>query len=99
MKDHEYVLNLSSQARRQINTLPTKLRDAICQRIFEEIAVAPFRFSKRRHQDSSYRKSSLGNIRIFIRIDEEKQQIQVEAVTKRKSTYGRGNFVVGASAD
>jgi hypothetical protein len=39
MKDHEYVLNLSSQARRQINRLPTKLRDVICQRIFEEIAA------------------------------------------------------------
>jgi mRNA-degrading endonuclease RelE of RelBE toxin-antitoxin system len=99
MKAHEYVLNLSSQARRQINRLPTKLRDVICQRIFEEIAVAPFRFSRSRYQDPRYRKSSIGNIRIFIRIDEEKKQIQVEAVTKRKSTYGRGNFVAGNSAD
>ena len=95
MKDHEYVLQLSSQARRQINRLPIKLRDAICQSIFEEILVAPFRFSKSRYQDSSYRKSSLGSIRIFIYVDEERKQILIEAVTQRKSTYGRGNFVAG----
>lgn len=99
MKDNEYVLQLSSQARRQINRLPIKLRDAICQRIFEEILIEPFQFSKIRYQDPRHRKSSIGNIRIFIRIDEEKKQIQVEAVTERKFTYGRGNFVVGNSAD
>lgn len=71
MKDHEYVLQLSSQARRQINRLPIKIRDAICQRI------------------------SLGSIRIFIYVDEERKQILIEAVTQRKSTYGRGNFVAG----
>lgn len=83
-----WAVEVSGEARRQLQTLPPRIAPAIVEFITGPLAANPYRLSKLLTKElAAYRSARRGDYRVLIRLDDARRTMLVIRIQLRADVY------------